>query len=137
MEELNSPEEKSNSTPTSFMIRDILPDDRELVQPIPRGSEDLLRLLTAEDELVRITTTELNRLCRDNGVSDAVAKKLKKKRRALKNRDYAYSSRIRRVSQKKQLEEERDTLKQQLTQIQEKLKLLQKTVLDVCKEGLD
>ena len=77
-----------------------------------------------EEQLVSLTARDLNRLCRD--MPDDVIKQLKKRRRTLKNRGYAYNSRVRRVSQKNLLEDERDTLKTQLTQMQERIKFLER-----------
>ena len=58
------------------------------------------------------------RICRD--MLEDVIKQLKKRRRTLKNRGYAYNSRIRRVTQKNGLEIERDDLKKQLLQLTER-----------------
>ena len=77
-----------------------------------------------EEQLVSLTARDLNRLCRD--VPEDVIKQLKKRRRTLKNRGYAYNSRVRRVSQKNQLEEERDDLKQQLQQMRERCRMLER-----------
>ena len=71
-----------------------------------------------------LTARDLNRLCRD--MPEDVIKQLKKRRRTLKNRGYAYNSRVRRVSQKNQLEEERDDLKKQLQQMRERCRMLER-----------
>ncbi|XP_064394873.1 transcription factor MafB-like [Halichondria panicea] len=76
-----------------------------------------------EEQLVSLTARDLNRLCRD--MPEDVIKQLKKRRRTLKNRGYAYNSRIRRVTQKNGLEVERDDLQTQLTQLAERCKLLE------------
>ena len=75
-----------------------------------------------EEQLVSLTARDLNRLCRD--LPDDVIKQLKKRRRTLKNRGYAYNSRVRRVSQKNTLEKERDELKHQLAQLTDRCKAL-------------
>ena len=77
-----------------------------------------------EEQLVSLTARDLNRICRD--MPEDIVKQLKKRRRTLKNRGYAYNSRVRRVSQKNALEDERDTLQQQLTRLTEKCKLLER-----------
>lgn len=77
-----------------------------------------------EEQLVSLSARDLNRICRD--MPEDIVKQLKKRRRTLKNRGYAYNSRVRRVSQKNQLEDERDTLKQQLAQLTERCKLLER-----------
>lgn len=76
-----------------------------------------------EEQLVSLSARDLNRLCRD--MPDDVIKQLKKRRRTLKNRGYAYNSRVRRVSQKNTLEKERDELKLQLSQLSERCRILQ------------
>lgn len=76
-----------------------------------------------EEQLVSLSARDLNRLCRD--MPEDVIKQLKKRRRTLKNRGYAYNSRVRRVSQKNGLEVERDDLKKQLANLSERCKLLE------------
>lgn len=90
-----------------------LPADLEMI-----GGKGLLQL--TEEQLVSLSARDLNRLCRE--LPEDVVKQLKKRRRTLKNRGYAYNSRVRRVSQKNQLEKERDELKKQISQLQERLK---------------
>ena len=77
-----------------------------------------------EEQLVSLSARDLNRLCRD--MPEDIVKQLKKRRRTLKNRGYAYNSRVRRVSQKNALEDERDTLQKQLAQLTERCKLLER-----------
>ncbi len=76
-----------------------------------------------EEQLVSLSARELNQLCRN--MPEDVMKQLKKRRRTLKNRGYAYNSRIRRVTQKTGLEVERDDLQMQLSQLTERCKLLE------------
>ena len=56
-----------------------------------------IRWLT-EDQLVSMSSRDLDRLCR--GLPEDAAKALKKRRRTLKNRGYAFNSRIWRISKK-------------------------------------
>ena len=77
-----------------------------------------------EEQLVSLTARDLNRLCRD--MPEDIIKQLKKRRRTLKNRGYAYNSRVRRVSQKTALEIERDNLKTELLKMQEKCLVLER-----------
>lgn len=77
-----------------------------------------------EEQLVSLSARDLNRLCRD--MPEDLVKQLKKRRRTLKNRGYAYNSRVRRVTQKNVLETERDDLKKQLNQLSERCKLLER-----------
>lgn len=77
-----------------------------------------------EEQLVSLTARDLNRICRE--MPDDVVKQLKKRRRTLKNRGYAYNSRVRRVTQKTALESERDDLKQQIQQLTDRCRFLEK-----------
>jgi hypothetical protein len=86
--------------------------------------EDINLKGLTEEQLVSLSARDLNRICRD--MPEDLIKQLKKRRRTLKNRGYAYNSRIRRVTQKNSLEIERDDLKKQLDQLTERYSLLQK-----------
>lgn len=77
-----------------------------------------------EEQLVSLSARDLNRLCRD--MPEDIIKQLKKRRRTLKNRGYAYNSRVRRVSQKNVLEKERDDLRKQLSQMSERCRFLER-----------
>lgn len=90
-------------------------------QPIDLGDVNIKGL--TEEQLVSLSARDLNRICRD--LPDDVIKQLKKRRRTLKNRGYAYNSRVRRVSQKNTLEKERDELKLQVAQLNERCRSLQ------------
>lgn len=77
-----------------------------------------------EEQLVSLTARDLNRICRE--MPEDIVKQLKKRRRTLKNRGYAYNSRVRRVTQKTALETERDDLKQQIQQLTDRCRFLEK-----------
>ena len=77
-----------------------------------------------EEQLVSLTARDLNRICRE--MPEDIVKQLKKRRRTLKNRGYAYNSRVRRVTQKTVLETERDDLRHQIQQLTEKCKVLER-----------
>ena len=77
-----------------------------------------------EEQLVSLTARDLNRICRE--MPEDVVKQLKKRRRTLKNRGYAYNSRVRRVTQKTALETERDDLRIQIQQLNDRCKQLEK-----------
>ncbi len=77
-----------------------------------------------EEQLVSLTARDLNRICRE--MPEDVVKQLKKRRRTLKNRGYAYNSRVRRVTQKTALETEIDDLKSQIQQLSDRCKKLEK-----------
>lgn len=89
-------------------------------QPIDLGDVNVKGL--TEEQLVSLSARDLNRICRD--LPDDIIKQLKKRRRTLKNRGYAYNSRVRRVSQKNTLEKERDELKLQVAQLSERVRAL-------------
>ena len=89
-------------------------------QPMDMGDVNIKGL--TEEQLVSLTARDLNRICRD--LPDDVIKQLKKRRRTLKNRGYAYNSRVRRVSQKNTLEKERDELKLQVAQLSDRVRSL-------------
>ena len=95
--------------------------DAQSLPPIDLGEFNVKGL--TEEQLVSLSARDLNRLCRD--LPDDVIKQLKKRRRTLKNRGYAYNSRVRRVSQKNTLEKERDELKSQLQHLSDKCRLLE------------
>lgn len=90
-------------------------------QPLDLGEVNIKGL--TEEQLVSLSARDLNRICRD--LPDDIIKQLKKRRRTLKNRGYAYNSRVRRVSQKNTLEKERDELKLQVAQLNDKCRALQ------------
>ena len=77
-----------------------------------------------EEQLVSLTARDLNRICRE--MPEDIVKQLKKRRRTLKNRGYAYNSRVRRVTQKTALETERDDLKQQIQNLTDRCRFLEK-----------
>ncbi len=115
----------SPGSDTSFGDRefsDRSPFDASGMSDLDLGELNLKGL--TEEQLVSLSARDLNRLCRD--MPEDVIKQLKKRRRTLKNRGYAYNSRVRRVSQKNVLEKERDDLVSQLGQMQERVKFLER-----------
>ena len=115
------PMPSSPYSPESDNSIDDLGDAPFQLPEIP-GPKGLLQL--TEEQLVSLSARDLNRLCRD--LPEDVTKQLKKRRRTLKNRGYAYNSRVRRVSQKNQLEKERDELRKTITQLQDRLKTMER-----------
>ena len=107
--------------PTSPQSIESFENEQDIL--LPDFSEINIKGLT-EEQLVSLTARDLNRLCRD--MPEDVIKQLKKRRRTLKNRGYAYNSRVRRVSQKNQLEVERDELRKQLQHMTERCRLLER-----------
>lgn len=94
----------------------IIPFDTDLTEINIKG--------LTEEQLVSLTARDLNRICRE--MPEDVVKQLKKRRRTLKNRGYAYNSRVRRVTQKTVLETERDDLKLQIQQLNDRCKQLER-----------
>ena len=94
----------------------IIPFDVDLTEINVKG--------LTEEQLVSLTARDLNRICRE--MPEDVVKQLKKRRRTLKNRGYAYNSRVRRVTQKTVLETERDDLKLQIQQLTDRCKQLER-----------
>lgn len=100
----------------SYLEGGIIPFDADLTEINIKG--------LTEEQLVSLTARDLNRICRE--MPEDVVKQLKKRRRTLKNRGYAYNSRVRRVSQKTALETERDDLKIQIQQLSDRCKKLER-----------
>ena len=69
----------------------------------------------SDDELVGLSVKDLNTRLR--GMSDHDVAIIKQRRRTLKNRGYAQSSRNKRVSQRMDLEKDKETLREELDRI--------------------
>ncbi|XP_013412524.1 transcription factor MafK isoform X1 [Lingula anatina] len=82
-----------------------------------RGADDGPSEYISDDELVTLTVRELNRQLKSLPKDEVT--KLKQRRRTLKNRGYAASCREKRMSQKDELELERQTLAQQVERLKE------------------
>ena len=92
------------------------------------GGEGDLQL--TEQELINLSTRELNKLC--CYIPKDAMKQLKERRQTLKNRSYAYQSRLRKVSGKKQLEIKCSEMKKQILQQKQQILELQEA-LDAMK----
>ncbi|XP_013412525.1 transcription factor MafK isoform X2 [Lingula anatina] len=82
-----------------------------------KGADDGPSEYISDDELVTLTVRELNRQLKSLPKDEVT--KLKQRRRTLKNRGYAASCREKRMSQKDELELERQTLAQQVERLKE------------------
>ncbi|CAG5122562.1 unnamed protein product [Candidula unifasciata] len=70
----------------------------------------------SDDDLVSLSVKELNRLLK--GLTRDEVSKLKQRRRTLKNRGYAANCREKRISQKEELETEKDLLRAEVNRLQ-------------------
>ena len=71
-----------------------------------------------DDALISLSVRELNRLLK--GLAPDDVRVLKQRRRTLKNRGYAANCREKRLTQKEELELEREALKREITQLRTK-----------------
>ena len=69
----------------------------------------------SDQELVTLSTKELNRMLKRKGISKERAKEIKKERRTLKNRGYAANCRVKREDEEKTLEQENERLYRLIT----------------------
>ena len=69
----------------------------------------------SDQELVTLSTKELNRMLKKKGISKERAKEIKRERRTLKNRGYAANCRVKREDEEKTLEQENERLYRLIT----------------------
>ncbi|XP_065651613.1 uncharacterized protein LOC100199133 [Hydra vulgaris] len=101
----------SNNQTANFVIT-------ELKEPLNQ------QIVLTEEQLAEIPVKDLNSLLR--GLPDNEVLKLKQKRRTIKNRGYAQTSRMKRTTQKSMLENEKMTLEEQLEHYARENELLKK-----------
>merc|ERR1712037_956284 len=65
----------------------------------------------SDQELVTMSTKEINKLLKKRGIDKDRQKELKQERRTLKNRGYAANCRVKRETEEKTLEKRNDKLK--------------------------
>ena len=92
----NQSQQQSNS---NFVITEMKPPENQ-------------QIVLTEEELADMPVKDLNALLR--GLPDTEVLKLKQRRRTIKNRGYAQTSRTKRTTQKAVLEDEKSTLEEQL-----------------------
>lgn len=98
--------------PTSFLIRDILN------LPNSRPSDGVTGI--SDHQLVEYSTAYLNVLCK--GLPKEISVQVKKRRRTLKNRNYASSSRFRKAKILDELKLEVLKLKEEIVLLNNKIK---------------
>ena len=96
LESQQASQQQSNS---NFVITEMKPPENQ-------------QIVLTEEELADMPVKDLNALLR--GLPDTEVLKLKQRRRTIKNRGYAQTSRTKRTTQKAVLEDEKSTLEEQL-----------------------
>jgi len=103
----------SGTTPQNFLITEIKQQAQENHQ-----------IILTEEELADMPVKDLNSLLR--GLPENEVMKLKQRRRTIKNRGYAQTSRVKRTTQKTVLEGEKETLNEMLEKITRENELLKR-----------
>ena len=103
----------SVTTPQNFLITEIKQQAQENHQ-----------IILTEEELAEMPVKDLNSLLR--GLPENEVMKLKQRRRTIKNRGYAQTSRVKRTTQKSILETEKETLGDMLEKIQRENEILKR-----------
>lgn len=101
----------NNATPTNFLITEIKQQENQ-------------QIILTEEELAEMPVKDLNSLLR--GLPENEVLKLKQRRRTIKNRGYAQTSRVKRTTQKSILETEKQALGSLLDRIQKENELLRR-----------
>lgn len=103
----------SGSTPQNFLITEIKQQAQENHQ-----------IILTEEELAEMPVKDLNSLLR--GLPENEVMKLKQRRRTIKNRGYAQTSRVKRTTQKTILESEKESLGELLEKITRENEILKR-----------
>jgi len=102
---------QQSSQQSNFVITEIKPPENQ-------------QIVLTEEELAEMPVKDLNALLR--GLPDAEVIKLKQRRRTIKNRGYAQTSRTKRTTQKSTLEDEKSILESDLQKLADENDLLRK-----------
>eukprot|EP00111_Clytia_hemisphaerica_P025049 TCONS_00073747-protein len=102
---------QQSSQQSNFVITEIKPPENQ-------------QIVLTEEELAEMPVKDLNALLR--GLPDAEVIKLKQRRRTIKNRGYAQTSRTKRTTQKSTLEDEKSILESELQKLADENDLLRK-----------
>jgi len=94
-----------------------LPEVKDVFNLLPEVKDVQKAVKLTDEELVSLTVRDLNRHLRS--LSPAECKRLKQRRRTLKNRGYAASCRIKRLTQKDELDLERIRLQKEVDKIKQ------------------
>jgi len=103
------------SSPDSLMDRDgVDQDEYDLLLNTPINLEKRIDIGLSDQELVTMSTKEINKLLKKRNIPKERAKELKQERRTLKNRGYAANCRVKRENEEKTLEKKNARLLQDI-----------------------
>ena len=106
--------------------------DGNLSQVIP----DNHNIGLTDEQLVNISTKEFNRRLKNSGLSGEDCKKLRAKRRTLKNRGYAASCRYKRDEQERNLQDTKNKLKNDIDALKRNSEDLERSTQNLKESNL-
>lgn len=106
--------EMGGSSPDSLMDRDGADPDEYDIPDHPINLEKRIDIGLSDQELVTMSTKEINKLLKKRNIPKERAKELKQERRTLKNRGYAANCRVKRENEEKTLEKKNARLVQDI-----------------------
>lgn len=89
--------------------------------PSPLLSEDGTFFAISDGELTSLSVKDLNSQVKEKGMSKEEAKRIKKRRRTLKNRGYAHSCRLKRLHEKSCLQEGKSNLEKKNSDLEHRI----------------